>query len=129
MASEPIWILDDIVLAIHHRQIAEHGGLDGMRDEGLLQSALGKPKNFYNYTDPKPDIAALAASYAYGITRNHPFVDGNKRTAFVISRLFLKLNGRDISASSAEKYHTFIQLAEGNLSEDELADFIRTHLV
>lgn len=126
--TEPVWILPEIVIAIHHRQIAEHGGASGIRDAGLLESALHKPKNLYAYENPKPDLAALPASYAYGIARNHPFVDGNKRVAFVVCRLFLRLNGADISAAPEEKYNTFIKLAAGELSEADLANWVRQHL-
>ena len=127
--SEPIWIKDDVVLAIHRRQLAEHGGGDGVRDSSLLDSALNKPKNLYHYSNPEPDLAALAASYAYGIARNHPFIDGNKRTAFVVCRLFLKLNGTNLTASQEEKYNSFLTLAAGNLSEQELANWITSHLL
>ena len=127
--SEPIWIKDDVVLAIHRRQLAEHGGGDGVRDSGLLDSALNKPKNLYHYNNPEPDLAALAASYAYGIARNHPFIDGNKRTAFVVCRLFLKLNGASLTASQEEKYNIFLKLAAGDLSEQELANWITRYLL
>jgi death-on-curing protein len=126
--SEPKWILDDVVVAIHRRQLAEHGGGDGVRDQGLLASALEKPKNLYQYSEPKPDLAAMAASYAYGICRNHPFVDGNKRTAFVICHLFLRLNDTVISAPQEEKYQIFMDLAAGDMSEETLADWIRNNL-
>jgi len=126
--SEPVWIKDDVVLAIHRRQLAEHGGGEGVRDSGLLDSALNKPKNLYNYNNPEPDLAALAASYAYGIARNHPFIDGNKRTAFVVCRLFLKLNGANLTASQEEKYNIFLRLAAGDLSEQELANWITRYL-
>ena len=127
--SKPIWIKDDVVLAIHRRQLAEHGGGDGVRDSSLLDSALNKPKNLYHYSNPKSDLAALAASYAYGIARNHPFIDGNKRTAFVVSRLFLKLNGANLTASQEEKYNAYLKLAAGDLSEQELANWITRHLL
>lgn len=127
--SEPVWINYDIVLAIHRRQLAEHRGGEGVRDSGLLDSALNKPKNLYHYSNPEPDLAALAASYAYGIARNHPFVDGNKRTAFVVCRLFLKLNGTSLTASQEEKYNTFLKLAAGDLSEQELANWITRFLL
>jgi death-on-curing protein len=99
-----------------------------LRDEGLLQSALARPKNLLAYTEPKPDVAALAASYAFGITHNHPFIDGNKRTAYVAMRLFLQLNDKDIEAEQEDKYQTFIKLAEGSLTEEELVNWIREHL-
>ena len=127
--TEPVWIRDDVVLAIHLRQLAEHGGAEGVRDEGLLASALARPRNLAAYSDEAPDLAALAASYAYGIAKNHPFVDGNKRTAFVVCRTFPKLNGHDVNASQEEKYLTFLKLADSRLSENELADWIRDHLV
>lgn len=125
----PVWIRDDVVLAIHQRQLAEHGGGEGVRDAGLLASALARPKTLLAYSGGQPDFAALAASYAFGIARNHPFVDGNKRTAYVVCRTFLKLNGHDLSASHREKYITFLRLAKGRLSETELADWMRNHVV
>jgi death-on-curing protein len=128
MSNEITWILKDAVIAIHGRQIAEHGGSDGVRDEGLLLSALARPENLYAYGDD-PDLAALAAAYAFGIAKNHPFIDGNKRTALVVARTFLKINDVDISANQDEKYTTFLKLAEGALSEEELAEWIRKKLV
>jgi len=94
-----------------------------------LDSALNKPKNLYHYNNPEPDLATLAASYAYGIARNHPFIDGNKRTAFVVCRLFLKLNGANFTASQEEKYNTFLKLAAGDLSEQGLANWITHYLL
>jgi death-on-curing protein len=126
---EPVWIREDVVLAIHRRQLAEHGGSEGVRDPGLLDSALARPKNFLAYTGGEPDLSRLAASYAWGLMRNHPFVDGNKRAAYVVCRTFLKLNGLDLAADSEAKYLTFLQLAEGLLSEDELAAWIERHLM
>ena len=120
---------EDVVLAIHRRQLAEHGGSDGVRDSGLLSSALARPRNLFAYGEPAPDTAALAASYAYGIAKNHPFVDGNKRTAFVVARTFLLRNGFNVDASQEEKYRTFLNLAEGSLSEEGLADWLREHLL
>ena len=128
MKKEPIWIREDVVLAIHSRQIAEHGGLEGIRDSGLLESALNKPKQRYTYEKPEPDLAILAAAYAYGIASNHPFVDGNKRVAFVVCRLFLKLNGADLIASGEEKYAVFMKLAAGEITESELAEWISKNL-
>ena len=125
--AEIVWLLEEAVRAIHQRQIAEHGGSSGIRDEGLLLSALARPQNVLAYGEQEPDLAALAAAYAFGIARNHPFVDGNKRTAFVAARTFLLLNGDDLEASQDEKYIAFIQLAEGSLSEDDLANWIRRH--
>ena len=91
--AEIVWLLEETLTAIHHRQIAEHGGGEGLRDEGLLASALARPQNLLAYAESPPDLASLAAAYAYGIARNHPFVDGNKRTALVATRTFLILNG------------------------------------
>lgn len=136
--AEPVWVREDVALAIHQRQLAEHGGTEGVRDLGLLASAMARPHNLLAYgaqdaqdaQDPStpPDLAALAAAYAFGIARNHPFVDGNKRVALVVARTFLLLNGVDLVASQQEKYVTFLRLAEGRLSEEELADWIRVHL-
>ncbi len=126
--NQPVWIRPDAVLAIHARQIAEHGGEAGLRDAGLLDSALNRPRNLLAYGDPKPDLAALAAAYAFGITRDHPFIDGNKRTAYVVCRTFLLLNSQDVAASAEEKYLTFLKLADGSLDEVELADWLRRHL-
>ena len=120
-----VWLLEETLIAIHQRQISEHGGREGLRDEGLLASALARPQNFLAYAQPPPDIAALAAAYAFGIARNHPFVDGNKRTALVAARTFLLLNGVNLRASQDEKYLTFLQLAQGSLTEEQLADWIR----
>ena len=127
--KEPIWILDEIVLAVHRRQLAEHGGGDGIRDKGLLASALNKPKNLYHYSDPKPTITALAASYAFAVSSNHAFVDGNKRTAFIICQLFLELNGYSLTAEAVEKYDTFIKLAASELLETELEIWISKNSV
>ncbi|MGL5074500.1 MAG: type II toxin-antitoxin system death-on-curing family toxin, partial [Waterburya sp.] len=92
--SVPIWVEEEVVIAIHLRQLAEHGGSDGIRDRGLLESALFRPRNLFNYGNST--IFDLAAAYGYGITSNHPFIDGNKRTSYVVMRTFLKLNGYDI---------------------------------
>lgn len=127
--SEIKWLLEETVYAIHQRQIAEHGGSDGVRDEGLLLSALARPQNLYAYSEETPDISALAASLADGIAKNHPFIDGNKRTALVVSRTFLLLNGFNINTSQEEKYLTFLKLAEGNLSEEELVKWFRKKIV
>jgi death on curing protein len=123
-----VWLLEETLTAIHHRQIAEHGGSEGLRDEGLLLSALARPQNLLTYGEPAPDLASLAAAYAYGIARNHPFVDGNKRTALVAARTFLILNGVDVEATQDDKVLTFLNLAEGTVSEEELADWIRKRI-
>jgi death-on-curing protein len=113
---------------MHREQLAEHGGSDGIRDETLLDSALGKPHNVFAYEE-EPDIFRLAASYAFGIARNHAFIDGNKRTALVVSLTFLDRNGWDIVASKEDTYFTFLHLAEGSLSEMDLAGWFTKHAV
>jgi death-on-curing protein len=126
--DDPVWISRELVIAIHRRQLAEHGGIDGVRDIGILDSTLARPRQQFAYADPKPDPCALAAAYSYGIARNHPFLDGNKRSAFVICRVFLVLNGQDIDADKTALYETFFRLADGSLSEDQLAGWLRKHL-
>lgn len=122
------WIEKRFVIAIHERQIAEHGGDSGVRDETLLESALARPQQLYAYGDPPPDLADLAASLAFGIARNHPFVDGNKRTAQVCYRAFIALNGATFTASDEEKYAAMLALAAGERSEQDFAAWLRTHL-
>ncbi|MEG9436748.1 type II toxin-antitoxin system death-on-curing family toxin [Edaphobacter sp. HDX4] len=124
--TEPRWISKNGVLAMHNEQLAEHGGASGIRDESLLDSALAKPHNVFAYSE-NPDIFRLAASYAFGIARNHAFLDGNKRTALVVSFTFLFMNGWEVEASREETYFTFLHLAEGTLSEDQLAAWFRSH--
>jgi death-on-curing protein len=121
-----VWLLREVVEAIHDEQIAWHGGQDGMRDTGLLESALARPRNLVAYGDP--DLPALAASLGYGIARNHPFLDGNKRTAFVTVEAFLMLNGVALTASDADCVLTIERLAEGSLSEADFAAWIRTNV-
>jgi death on curing protein len=121
------WLSLPLVLAIHDEQLAEHGGADGVRDIGALESALARPQNLAAY-DKAADIAALAASLAYGIARNHPFVDGNKRTSVAATETFLNLNGFDLAAEDAEILTVWLPLAAGLLSEGKLAAFIRGHL-
>jgi death-on-curing protein len=120
--AEPVWIEFDVVLAIHDEQLAEHGGQTGVRDPGLLESALGRPRNQFAYGEPS--ITRLAASCAFGISRNHPFLDGNKRTSLVVAELFLELNGYGLTASDVQCVTTFLQLAAGDLTEDQLAEWI-----
>jgi death-on-curing protein len=120
--TEPVWIDLEVVLAIHDEQLAEHGGQPGVRDRGLLESAMVRPRNQFSYGEAS--IARLAASYAFGISRNHPFLDGNKRTSLVVAELFLALNGVDLTATDAECVTTFLRLAAGELSEDQLADWM-----
>lgn len=126
---QPQWVRHDVVQAIHKRQLAEHGGGMGMRDAGLLASALAKPQHLFTYSKGAATLPELAASYAFGIARNHPFVDGNKRTAFVVSMLFLSLNGCRVTATPDDLYLTFMALAEGSLSEAALADWFEAVVV
>lgn len=122
---EPIWLGTDIALAIHDRQLAEHGGLSGVRDEGLLESALAKPVNKWGYGEN--DLCALAAAYGFGVARNHPFADGNKRTPWVLARTFLVLNDRQLVFDREEAIATVQTLAAGELPEDDLAAWFREH--
>lgn len=117
------WLSEKLALAIHDEQIAEHGGASGVRDLSLLQSALARAPNLAAYGTP--DTAALAAAYGFGLARNHPFVDGNKRTALVLTELFLTLNGYDLVADDATCVKTILALAEGSLSEEAFAEWVR----
>lgn len=122
-----VWILDDVVLAVHDEQLAEHGGLSGVRDLGAVQSALARPRNLAGYEDCD-DLARLAAAYVYGIARNHGFSDGNKRTALVTGDLFLMLNGYQLKSSPADNVMAILGVAEGSLSEEELTRWIRNNI-
>lgn len=126
--TEPVWVLDEVVEAIHGRQLAEHGGAGRVRDAGLLASALARPRQIHAYGGPDASLSRLAAAYAAGIAGNHPFLDGNKRTAFVVSMLFLRLNGCTIVATQEEKYETFFALAAGRLDEAALAGWMEGRL-
>ena len=122
-----VWITPAVAEAAHAEQIAEHGGGgDALRDRGLFESAMARPQQLAHYGEP--DAADLAAAYAYGLARNHPFVDGNKRIAAVVSETFLLLNGHALTATDAEMVVAFMELAAGTLSEEELADWFRHHL-
>ncbi|MBN8830592.1 MAG: type II toxin-antitoxin system death-on-curing family toxin [Sphingomonadales bacterium] len=123
----PFWLDRSVALAIHDRQLAEHGGPSGIRDEGLLDSALLRPVNQWTYGED--DRCALAAAYAFGLARNHPFADGNKRTAWILARLFLARNGIGLTFDPADAIRTVLALAAGTLSETELADWLRDHIV
>jgi death on curing protein len=121
------WVAEEVVLAIHDEQIAEHGGLAGIRDRASLLSALARPQHLANYENP--DVAGLAASYAVGIARNHPFLDGNKRTAFVVAAgVFLPLNGYRLVASQGEKVRVMLSVADGSMPEPEFASWLRANL-
>lgn len=121
------WVAEDVVLALHYEQLSEHGGPPGIRDIGLMRSALARPENLALYGSP--DAASLAAAYAFGIARNHPFADGNKRTAAVISLLFLQINGIAWDISEPELVVMAQALAAGELSEEEVANWFRDHLI
>ncbi|MCK9541196.1 MAG: type II toxin-antitoxin system death-on-curing family toxin [Novosphingobium sp.] len=124
--QEPRWVSEHVALALHDRQLAEHGGPSGLRDAGALASALARPVNRWAYGEDDP--CALAAAYAFGIARNHPFTDGNKRTAWVIARLFLRKNGIGIVFTEREAIATVLALAAGELTEDELTGWFRQHM-
>lgn len=125
---EPVWLSRSIVEAIHANQIREHGGKPGLRDEALLESALARPRHVSSY-QPKKDLAALAAEYGFGLAKNHPFLDGNKRVAFVAINVFLILNGFEIEAPEPEVVDTMLRVADGRLSRVKLAAWIRTLMV
>ncbi len=129
MKHVPVWINEELALTIHARQIAEHGGDTGVRDKSLLQSALARPQQLYAYNTPTPDMAALAASLAFAIAKNHPFIDGNKRMSAVLCELFIVLNNMSLEAGDEEMLSVFLALAEGSLSEQELAGWIRSHMI
>ncbi len=122
--KEPRWLSRVVVDAIHHDQIRDHGGLPGLRDENALESALARPKQKWLY-DPKVDLPALAAAYGFGLVRNHPYRDGNKRIGFLAAATFLGVNGMDFEATDAEVVAEFWALAGGGVSEEELSDWIR----
>jgi death-on-curing protein len=121
--GEIVWIEKQALILLHNISLAEHGGSPGLRDEGLLDSALARPQNLVAYGEP--DIAALAASYGYGLAKNHPFIDGNKRAAFLGIGLCLDLNGLALEVGQPEAIATIFALAAGELSEDELGAWIR----
>ena len=121
--SEPVWLRKDIVLAQHRRLLAEHGGADGLRDDGLLDSALARPRQRGAYD--AADIVTLAASYGFALIKNHAFVDGNKRIAAMATLLFLELNGRTFFGAEAEVASVFEMLAAGEMKEDEFTEWVR----
>jgi death on curing protein len=119
--QEPLWMeLSDAVVA-HDLELAAHGGSTGIRDAGLLESALARPKNIWAYAESPPELTTLAAAYAFGISSNHPFVDGNKRTALLVSFAFLDVNGWEVTATQEDAYLTILGLAAGEVTEDQLA--------
>lgn len=125
--SEPRWLALVHILAVHSDQIQAHGGSLGLRDRGLLESALERPRNRFHY-EPTSDLPSLAASYGFGLAKNHPFIDGNKRVAFQAMYLFLGLDGLRIDASEEEVVATILSLASGDLDEPGLAVWLRDHV-
>jgi death-on-curing protein len=125
--KEPVWIREFEALAFHAQQIALFGGPDGVRDAGLLDSALARPKNLLAYSEKALTMADLAAAYAFGISSNHPFVDGNKRTAMHVAFVFLEFNGFPVTASQAEACLTFLSLAAGEITEERLAQWFEAN--
>lgn len=123
--KEPEWVTYDVVLAIHEAQLTEHGGSAGIRDQGLLDSALARPKNLHVYSE-EVTLARLAAAYAVGIAKNHGFIDGNKRTAWVVCAVFLELNGVPVTASQANVVAIVLGVASGMITEDQLAHWLET---
>ena len=123
-----VWVNKALAVALHDRQLAEHGGSSGLRDDTLLESALARPQRLLAYADPPPDLADLAASLAYGLARNYPFVDGNKRTAAVACETFLLLNGTTLEATDLELFPVYLALAEGKLGERDFASWLRSRL-
>jgi death on curing protein len=121
----PVWVLRETVLSLHEQSLAEFGGLAGVRDEGMLDSALGKPENLFAYG--KPNIFDLAASYGSGLIKNHPFIDGNKRVGFVTAVTFLELNGCNFRATEADAAVSTLALAAGEMSETAYADWLKAY--
>jgi death-on-curing protein len=127
--NEPLWMhLSDAIVA-HDLELATHGGAAGVRDQGMLESALGRPRNIWVYAEMPPRLTRLAAAYAFGISSNHPFVDGNKRTALVVSFAFLDVNGLEVTASQEDAYLTILGLAAGEISEDQLTQWFERNTV
>lgn len=127
MGTDWVWVDVAVAIAAHNEQLAEHGGAEGVRDLNMLESAMARPLNLVAYG--KPDAAELAASYAFGIARNHPFVDGNKRTAAVVSETFLLLNDHALGCDDVELVHTFLALAAGDITVEDLTAWFRAHIV
>lgn len=125
-APEPEWVEETSLRLVHQRQLAEHGGLSGIRDEGLFLSALARPQQLWCYGIPSADLCSMAASFAYGLAKNHPFLDGNKRTPAIACELFLNLNGILFSVGEEQKYPHFLALASGDHSEESFTDWLHT---
>lgn len=123
--KEPVWVFREVVFMLHEQSLAQFGGLAGVRDEGLLDSALGKPLNLFAYG--KPTLFDLAASYGYGIVKNHPFIDGNKRTGFIVAVTFLELNGLRFAASEVDTTVCTLALATGEMSEAAYSAWLKAN--
>jgi death-on-curing protein len=123
--KEPVWVLREVVFMLHEQSLAQYGGSAGIRDEGLADSALGKPQNLFTYG--KPDSFDLAASYAFGLVKNHPFIDGNKRTGFIVAVVFLELNGYKFFASEVDATVRTLSLAAGEMSETGFAQWLKAN--
>jgi len=127
-ARSPVWMEKRAALGFHAEQLAEHGGAAGMRDEALLESALARPRNLFAYAERPPSLSRLAAAYAWGIANNHPFFDGNKRTALVVAFAFLERNGVEMTAGQEETYVMFQELAAGRVTEKRLAEWMERNV-
>lgn len=123
--KRPVWVLRETVLGLHEQLLAAFGGALGIRDEGLLDSALARPENLFGYG--RPTLYDLAATYAYGLVKNHPFVDGNKRTGFTVAALFIELNGSRFAASEADVVIRTLGLAAGEISESDYTAWLKAH--
>lgn len=121
--DSPRWVNKSVVLAAHEEQLAEHGGAPGIRDEGLLDSALARPQNLFLYE--RPDLVDLAACYGFGLVQNHPFIDGNKRISLVVTEYFLGLNGYELNADDEDVVFKWLALADGSVKEAALAEWLR----
>lgn len=124
---EPTWISEEFALAIHERQLAEHGGGSGIRDRGLFESAMARPLQLHAYGGEAAGIPDYAAAYAFGLARNHPFLDGNKRSAYVVCRTFLVINGWDLVGSMEERYAAFVAMSAGEMTEEAFTEWLRHH--
>ena len=127
LREAPEWLAKETILALHAESLAEHGGGDGLRDDGLLESVLARPLQLFSYGDPPPDLAALAAAYGMGLAKNHAFVDGNKRIALIALLTFLIVNGQRLTASQPDAYQTMIGVASGTIDDESLAQWIHTN--
>lgn len=124
---DPRWLSKAVVLAIHDEQLAEHGGASGLRDEGLLDAALARPLNVFHY-DPEADVSRLAAAYALGLAKNHPFMDGNKRLSFTVTETFLLLNGHQLVADDAACLHVWLAMASGTLGDEQFIAWLEANV-